>query len=155
MKKRKSHSTSFLKVYLKVREKKNGFNYMYVKNLWRKKKRTCSPWGDSNSRPLVYKTSALTTELQRRLERSFSISKFIVYFRPFSISFLQVDYNGGYSSFSWARFGQQFNDKVANPQTILLWYRQRDPSAAGELFLYGMPRLVQVEVLDHYYSLLL
>ena len=113
----------------------------------KKKKRTCSPWGDSNSRPLVYKTSALTTELQRRLERSSRINKFIVYFRPFSISFLQVDYNGGYSSFSWARFGQQFNDKVANPQTILLWYRQRDPSAAGEPFLYGMLRLELVNAI--------
>jgi hypothetical protein len=67
------------------------------------------------------------------------MNKFIAYFRPFSISFSQVDYNGGFTSFSWARFGQQFNDKVANPQTILLWYRQRDPSAAGELFLYDAP----------------
>ena len=52
-----------------------------------------------------------------------------------------MDYNGGFTSFSWARFGQQFNDKVANPQTILLWYRQRDPNAAGEFLLYGVPCL--------------
>ena len=32
----------------------------------KKKKKAGSPWRDSNSRPLVYKTSALTTELQRR-----------------------------------------------------------------------------------------
>ena len=32
----------------------------------KKKKKVGSPWRDSNSRPLVYKTSALTTELQRR-----------------------------------------------------------------------------------------
>ena len=31
----------------------------------RKEKEMMSPWGDLNSRPLVYKTSALTTELQR------------------------------------------------------------------------------------------
>ncbi len=32
----------------------------------KKKKVDESPWRDLNSRPLVYKTSALTTELQRQ-----------------------------------------------------------------------------------------
>ena len=59
-----------------VQEKKRGKG--------REKKRTCSPWGDSNSRPLVYKTSALTTELQRRLAGSSGMNEFIAYFRPFT-----------------------------------------------------------------------
>ena len=36
-------------------------------------KKKKSPWGDLNSRPLVYKTSALTPELQRHLHRNRAI----------------------------------------------------------------------------------
>lgn len=38
---------------------------------------------------------------------------------------MQVDYSGGYSSFSLARFGQQFQGLVANPHNILNWFRKR------------------------------
>lgn len=38
---------------------------------------------------------------------------------------LKVDYHGGYSTFSLARFGQKFMDKVANPNNILLWQCKR------------------------------
>ena len=37
----------------------------WKKKSWNNKRKKKSPWRDLNSRPLVYKTSALTTELQR------------------------------------------------------------------------------------------
>ena len=46
--------------------------------------------------------------------------------------FTQVDYSGGYSTFSLARFGQKFVDQVANPRNILHWYRRRDPTTLGK-----------------------
>ena len=39
----------------------------------KKKEKNHSPWRDLNSRPLVYKTSALTTELQRQLQLAFHL----------------------------------------------------------------------------------
>ena len=36
-----------------------------------------------------------------------------------------MDYQGGYSAFSLARFGQQFLEKVANPKNILQWHCRR------------------------------
>ena len=39
-------------------------------NQYKEKKEMMSPWGDLNSRPLVYKTSALTAELQRLIHRT-------------------------------------------------------------------------------------
>ncbi|KAK3739950.1 hypothetical protein QZH41_012803 [Actinostola sp. cb2023] len=43
-----------------------------------------------------------------------------------SISVIQVDYSGGFNSFSTQRFGQQFVDRVANPKDILLFYRKKE-----------------------------
>jgi len=38
----------------------------------------------------------------------------------------QVDYSGGYSTFSLARFGQKFLAKAANPKNLLLWHQRRE-----------------------------
>lgn len=46
---------------------------------------------------------------------------------------LQVDYTGGYNTFSLARFGQKFVDQVANPRNILLWHQHRQPTTLSEL----------------------
>ena len=47
---------------------RNEKNVVEVRKVVEKKKKgkKKSPWRDLNSRPLVYKTSALTTELQRQ-----------------------------------------------------------------------------------------
>ena len=47
---------------------------LFAKQTWEKGRKKNSPWRDLNSRPLVYKTSALTTELQRQ---AFFCGKFI------------------------------------------------------------------------------
>ena len=54
-------------VRLKVSGLKKGefAKVPYLGSWGGKKKKKESPWRDLNSRPLVYKTSALTTELQR------------------------------------------------------------------------------------------
>ena len=44
-----------------------------------------------------------------------------------------MDYTGGYSTFSLARFGQQFVDQVANPKNLLLWYRKKAGTGLGRL----------------------
>eukprot|EP00731_Ephydatia_muelleri_P012120 Em0006g1014a len=44
---------------------------------------------------------------------------------------LKVDYTGGYSTFSLARFGQRFVDQVANPKNLLLWYRKKAGTGLG------------------------
>jgi len=53
-----------------------------------------------------------------------------------------VDYTGGYSTFSLARFGQKFVDQVANPRNILCWYQHREPTTLSKflvLFLLNKP----------------
>ena len=42
-----------------------------------------------------------------------------------------MDYTGGYSTFSLARFGQRFVDQVANPKNLLLWYRKKAGTGLG------------------------
>ena len=44
----------------------------------------------------------------------------------------QVEYSGDYETFSMARFGQQFVTLVANPRSILHWYRQRQQTSLSE-----------------------
>ena len=46
-----------------------------------------------------------------------------------------MDYTGGYSTFSLARFGQRFVDQVANPKNLLLWYRKKAGTGLGEYIL--------------------
>ncbi|KAJ3625365.1 hypothetical protein Zmor_004289 [Zophobas morio] len=51
---------------------------------------------------------------------------------------LKVEYSGGYTPFNIARFGQHFNDKVANPNDILLFYKRRgfcDPQGGHKYLL--------------------
>lgn len=45
---------------------------------------------------------------------------------------LQVEYSGDYETFSMARFGQKFVTEVANPRSILHWYRQRKSVSQSE-----------------------
>jgi double-strand break repair protein MRE11 len=50
----------------------------------------------------------------------------------------KVEYSGGYTPFNIARFGQHFNDKVANPNDILLFYKRRgfcDPQGGHKYLL--------------------
>ena len=57
------------KLQVKVR---HTLDYFRKKKRKKGKNKNLSPWRDSNSRPLVYKTSALTTELQRQLPQGFA-----------------------------------------------------------------------------------
>jgi hypothetical protein len=57
----------------------------------------------------------------------------------FNVNYVQVDYSGGFSSFSTQRFGQQFVDRVANPKDILLFYRKKEIKNKGTKTYYNNP----------------
>ena len=53
-----------------------------------------------------------------------------MYITEVGVVCVQVEYSGDYETFSMARFGQKFVTEVANPRSILHWYRQRKTSAS-------------------------